>query len=90
MPAMSLKAQGLLNKPAIPSLVVAGVKDTQVPLSDIELLMQSGDVPKELWLNPRGGHLGRELKGWTDPVIFSKIIIPWELRLLEESKKAAQ
>ena len=90
MPAMSLKAQGLLNKPAIPSLVVAGAKDTQVPLSDIELLMQSGDVPKELWLNPRGGHLGRELKGWTDPVIFSKIIIPWELRLLEESKKAAQ
>ena len=87
MPAMSLKTQGLLSKPSIPSLVVAGAKDTQVPLSDIELLMQSGDVPKELWLNPKGGHLGREIRGWTDPVIFSKIIIPWEIRLIEESYK---
>ncbi len=86
MPAMSLKAQGLLSKPTAPTLVVAGAKDTQVPLSDIELLMQSGDSPKELWLNPKGGHLGREMKGWTDPVIFSKVIIPWELRMLEVSK----
>jgi len=31
--------------------------------------------------------LGREAKGWTDPVIFSKVIIPWELRLLESSYK---
>jgi hypothetical protein len=23
--------------------------------------------------------------GWTDPVIFSEVIIPWELRLLEQS-----
>ena len=89
MPAMSLKTQGWLGKSIGPTLVVAGAKDTQVPLSDIELLMQSGDSPKELWLNPKGGHLGRELKGWTDPVIFSKIIIPWELRLIEESKKTA-
>lgn len=89
MPAMSLKAQGLLDKPTKPMLVVGGAKDTQVPLSDLELLMRSGDVPKELWLNPKGGHLGREMRGWTDPVIFSKIIIPWELRLLDNFKPTA-
>jgi pimeloyl-ACP methyl ester carboxylesterase len=86
MPAMSLKAQGLLTKPTTPMLVVTGVKDTQVPISDIELLMRSGDVPKESWINPVGGHLGREAKGWTDPVIFSKVIVPWELRLIAQSR----
>jgi esterase FrsA len=86
MPAMSLKAQNLLSKPTTPMLVVTGVRDTQVPISDIELLMRSGDVPKESWINPLGGHLGREPKGWTDPVIFSKVIIPWELRLIAQSR----
>lgn len=87
MPGMSLKAQNLLAKPTVPMLVVTGAKDTQVPISDIELLMRSGDVPKESWINPSGGHLGREARGWTDPVIFSKVIIPWELRLIEQSRQ---
>jgi pimeloyl-ACP methyl ester carboxylesterase len=87
MPAMSLKAQGLLNKPTTPMLLVTGAKDTQVPISDIELLLRSGDVPKEAWINPVGGHLGREPRGWTDPVIFSKVIIPWELRLIQQSRQ---
>jgi len=86
-PAMSLKAMGLLQKPMTPMLVVGGVKDTQVPIADLELLMRSGDVPKDAWINPSGGHLGREARGWTDPVIFSKVIIPWELRLIEQSKR---
>ena len=86
MPAMSLQAQGLLSQPTTPMLVVTGARDTQVPISDIELLMRSGDVPKEAWINPRGGHLGREAQGWTDPVIFSKVIIPWELRLIQQSR----
>jgi len=47
--------------------------------------LRSGDVPKEAWINPRGGHLGREPRGWTDPAIFSKVIVPWELRLIEPS-----
>ena len=68
-------------------LVVTGARDTQVPISDIELLMRSGDVPKEAWINPRGGHLGREAQGWTDPVIFSKVIIPWELRMIQQSRQ---
>jgi hypothetical protein len=49
--------------------------------------MRTGDVPKEAWINPSGGHLGREARGWTDPVIFSKVIIPWELRLIEQSRR---
>ena len=86
-PTMSLKTMGLLGKPTTPMLVVGGVKDTQVPIVDLELLMRSGDVPKDAWINPRGGHLGREAQGWTDPVIFSRVIIPWELRLIEQSRK---
>lgn len=84
-PKMSLKAQGLLDKPTTEMLVLAGAKDTQVLLSDVQMLMSSGDRPKDYWINPQGGHLGREVMGWTDPVIFSKVIIPWELRLLEKS-----
>lgn len=87
MPGMSLLTQGLLDKPTAPMLLVTGAKDTQVPLSDLELLMRSGDTPKEAWVNPLGGHLGRQAKGWTDPVIFSQVIVPWELRLITQSGK---
>lgn len=83
LPPLSLAREGLLGKPMAPMLVVGGVKDTQVPMSDIEALLRSGDVPKDAWINPSGGHLGREARGWTDPVIFSKVILPWELRLLK-------
>jgi dienelactone hydrolase len=81
-PRLSLVAQGLIGKPTGPMLIVGGAKDTQVPISDLELLLQTGDVPKDAWINPQGGHLGREPRGWTDPVIFRQVIIPWELRLL--------
>jgi dipeptidyl aminopeptidase/acylaminoacyl peptidase len=81
-PALSLQQQGILGQPTAPMLVVAGVKDTQVPISDINLLLNSGDVPKDAWINPSGGHLGREKDGWTDPVIFRKVIAPWETRIL--------
>jgi dienelactone hydrolase len=81
-PRLSLKTQGLIGKPTGPMLIVGGAKDTQVPISDLELLLQTGDVPKDAWINPQGGHLGREPRGWTDPVIFRQVIMPWELRLL--------
>ncbi len=84
-PKLSLVAQGLLGKPTSSMLVIAGVNDTQVPISDIDLLLHSGDVPKDAWVNPRGGHLGRERTGWTDPVIFRKVIVPWEIRALEDN-----
>ncbi len=81
-PKLSLVAQGLIGKPTGPMLIVGGAKDTQVPISDLDLLLNSGDVPKDAWINPQGGHLGREPRGWTDPVIFRRVIMPWELRLL--------
>jgi pimeloyl-ACP methyl ester carboxylesterase len=82
-PRMSLVNQNLLGKPTAPMLIIAGALDTQVPVSDAYLLLGSGDVPKEAWINPQGGHLGRQVKIWPDPVIFKKVIIPWLVRTLE-------
>ena len=81
-PANSLVAQGLLAGASVePMLVIAGLHDTQVPYVDIELLLRSGS-PKTAWINPNGGHMGREAQGWTDPVIFAKITVPWILQAL--------
>jgi len=82
-PKMSLVRQGLLGKPMAPMLVIGGVLDTQVPIADLYLLLSKGDVPKTAWINPQGGHLGRQVKVWPDPVIFKQVIIPWLLRTLE-------
>jgi esterase FrsA len=82
LPKMSLQAQGLLGKPTAPILVVGGTRDTQVPIDDLELLMNSGTEPREAWINPAGGHMGRTAGAWPDPVIFKKIILPWEVRHL--------
>ena len=79
---MSLVKQGLLGKPMAPMLVIAGVLDTQVPISDIYLLLSKGDTPKSAWINPQGGHLGRQAKVWPDPLIFKQVIIPWLLHVL--------
>lgn len=82
---MSLKARGLLDQPAAPMLVIAGVLDTQVPFADAQMLMSSGEVPKEFWVNPRGGHMGRDAKAWPDPVVFKRVTTPWLLKALEAS-----
>src|SRR6266478_2030542 len=86
LPKMSLVKQGLLGKPMAPMLILAGVKDTQVPISDIYLLLSKGDVPKDAWINPQGGHLGRQVKVWPDPVIFGQVIIPWLVRALSVTR----
>jgi esterase FrsA len=83
LPKMSLVRQGLLGKPMAPMLILAGVKDTQVPISDIYLLLDKGDVPKTAWINPQGGHLGRQVGVWPDPRIFKEVIIPWLVHTLE-------
>jgi len=80
---MSLKARGLLEQPMAPMLVIGGALDTQVPIADIDLLMRSGDSPKDLWVHPKGGHMGRDAKSWPDPLIFKRVTTPWILRLLE-------
>ncbi len=82
LPKMSLVKQGLLGKPMAPMLVLAGVKDTQVPISDIYLLLDKGDMPKTAWINPQGGHLGRQVGVWPDPRIFKEVIIPWLVHTL--------
>lgn len=84
---LSLVKQGLLGKPTAPMLIISGALDTQVPISDTYLLLSSGDVPKEAWINPQGGHLGRQVKLWPDPVIFREVIIPWLERKLAEGNK---
>jgi esterase FrsA len=81
-PKMSLVTQGLIGKPTAPMLLIAGALDTQVPVSDAYLILSSGDVPKEAWINPQGGHLGRQVKVWPDPFIFRQVIIPWLVRTL--------
>ena len=76
-PRNSLLATGMLDRPTVePMLVIGGVHDTQVPISDIDLLLKTGR-PKTAWINPNGGHMGREPEGWTDPVIFRRITMPW-------------
>jgi esterase FrsA len=88
-PKLSLVDQQLLGKPTAPMLIIGGVLDTQVPISDLELILNSGDVPKEAWINPQGGHLGRQVKVWPDPVIFRQVIIPWLVKKLEVGSNEA-
>jgi len=80
LPKMSLVNQGLVGKPTAAMFIVGGVKDTQVPIADLDLLIHSGSEPREAWINPAGGHMGREAKGWTDPVIFREVVLPWLVR----------
>lgn len=83
MPKLSLVHEGLLGKPMSPMLILAGALDTQVPIDDEYLLLSKGDVPKEAWINPQGGHLGRQVGVWPDPRIFKQVIVPWLVRTLE-------
>ena len=74
-PKMSLKAQGLLDRPSAPMLLVNGDKDSQVPIADLDLMLHSG-TPKDAWVNPSGGHMGRSAD-WPDGKIFEKVVAPW-------------
>jgi esterase FrsA len=79
---MSLLNQHLIGQPTTPMLIIGGALDTQVPISDLYLLLRSGDVPKEAWINPQGGHIGRQAKVWPDAAIFRQVIVPWLARNL--------
>jgi hypothetical protein len=83
LPKLSLVQEGLLGKPMAPMLIIGGVLDTQVPIADLYLLLSKGDVPKEAWINPQGGHLGRQVGVWPDPLIFKQVIIPWLVKTLQ-------
>src|SRR5260221_750048 len=79
---MSLKTRGILGQPMTPMLVIGGALDTQVPISDVDLLLLSCQTPKDAWVHPRGGHIVRDAKDWPDPVIFRRVTTPWLLRAL--------
>jgi esterase FrsA len=83
---MSLKTQGFLDKPTAPMLVIGGARDTQVPIADIDLLLNSGQTPKQAWINPQGGHMGRDAKEWPDSVIFERVTMPWILRMVDKNE----
>jgi pimeloyl-ACP methyl ester carboxylesterase len=83
-PRLSLKDGGYLDKPSAPMLLVNGVKDSQVPIADLDLLLHTG-TPKEAWVNPSGGHMGRNAE-WSDKRIFRQIVAPWIERRLRQSE----
>ena len=56
-PSLSLKTQGLLDKPSCPTLVVNGKNDLQTPIEDLYLLLEHGG-PKSARVFP-GGHMGQ-------------------------------
>jgi dienelactone hydrolase len=80
-PRMSLKTAGWLDKPSAPMLLINGEKDSQVPIADLYALLRSGS-PKEAWVNPEGGHIGRN-REWSDTRIFSEVVVPWLARILK-------
>ena len=79
-PRMSLLAQGWLDKPSAPMLLVNGEQDTQQPISDLYLMMKHGD-PKDAWVNPAGGHMGRSDQ-WPQRRILDEVVLPWIERAL--------
>lgn len=75
-PRLSLKQQGFIGQPSAPMLLVNGEKDTQNPIADLYLLLESGGSPKQAWVNPEGGHTGRSAE-WPNSRISEEIVIPW-------------
>jgi fermentation-respiration switch protein FrsA (DUF1100 family) len=73
-PALSLKDQGLLERPSAPLLSVNGKKDDQQPIEDVYLLLEHGD-PKEARVYPEGGHMGRSRD--TSDAQIAELIVGW-------------
>ena len=75
MPSLSLLDAGLLDRPTPPMLLIGGVLDTQVPFSDLLLMLQHGS-PKHAWVNPMGQTMGRSVTV-KDDQIFADVVVPW-------------
>jgi hypothetical protein len=45
-----------------------------VHIEDLNTLLKNGTI-KEAWINPTGGHIGRN-KDWSDTRIFTEVIVP--------------
>ena len=82
-PKMSLKTQGILDRPSTQMLLVNGAKDTQVPIADLHLVAQTlPGAPKETWVNPNGRHMGSDAD-WGSERIRQEIVTPWLVRKLK-------
>jgi esterase FrsA len=81
-PRLSLKTLGFIGQPSAPMLVLNGEKDSQVPISDLYMLIQSGGTAKWSWVNPDGGHTGRSQE-WPNSRISEEIVTPWIKARLE-------
>lgn len=81
MRPFSLLKAGLLDRPSAPMLLVNGARDSQVPISDLYLLLEHGDA-KEAWVNPQGGHMGRSPE-WPGSAIAEKVLMPWIMRRMK-------
>ncbi|MEE2684075.1 MAG: alpha/beta hydrolase [Pseudomonadota bacterium] len=77
-PRLSLIDRGYIDQASAPMLLVNGHQDSQQPISDLYLLMENGD-PKDVWVNPIGGHLGRS-EIWTMRKILNEVVEPWLMR----------
>jgi hypothetical protein len=79
-PRLSLIDRGLIEQPSAPMFLVNGHQDTQQPIEDLYLMMRTGD-PKEAWVNPVGGHMGRS-EEWSGGRIQREVVQPWVMRQL--------
>lgn len=87
MQPFSLQTRGILDKPSAPMLVINGEKDSQVPISDLYLLLRTG-TPKFAWVNPSGGHTGRS-PDWNEEKITATVVVPWLQAMLMPPAPAA-
>lgn len=87
-PRLSLVARGMLDLPSAPMLLVNGERDTQQPIADLYLMMKHGD-PKDAWVNPQGGHMGRS-KEWSSRAIFQRVVLPWITRTINAPQEVAK
>lgn len=81
MNRFDLLPTGILDEPSAPMLCINGARDSQIPIADIYVLLEHGD-PKEAWINPAGGHMGRSPE-WPSAAIAEKVVLPWIARRLE-------
>jgi hypothetical protein len=72
-PAMSLQAQGWLDKPCAPMLMVNGEKDPWMSPQEILLLLETGG-PKTARLMADGAHMGR---GSRDTARVNRMVTEW-------------
>ena len=70
-------------------LIANGEKDSQVPISDLYLLLHSGGSAKEAWVNPDGGHTGRS-EEWPNSRIFEEVVLPWIRARLEPATESSR